>query len=49
MGIVGGWDENGNIYIIHCASEHNGVVISGKAGFITTIQPNFIPRQYQSA
>lgn len=35
IGIVGGWDESGNIQIIHCASGHNNVVISEKVAFTT--------------
>ncbi len=27
VGIVGGWDESGNILIIHCASGYNNVVV----------------------
>lgn len=30
VGIVAGWDENGNILIVHCASGYNNVVITGK-------------------
>lgn len=39
VGIVGGWDENGNILIIHCASGYNDVVITGKSGFRTVARP----------
>ena len=39
VGIVGGWDESGNVQIIHCASGHNNVVITGKAGFATVGKP----------
>jgi hypothetical protein len=39
VGIVGGWDESGNVQIIHCASGHNNVVITGKAGFATVGRP----------
>lgn len=39
VGIVGGWDESGNIQIIHCASGKNNVVITGKAGFTTIGRP----------
>ena len=41
IGIVGGWDESGNILIIHCASGQNNVVITGKAGFSTIGRPNY--------
>ena len=33
VGIVGGWDEQGNILVIHCSGSHNNVVITGAAGF----------------
>lgn len=39
VGIVGGWDTNGNILIIHCASSANNVVITGQAGFTTIGRP----------
>ena len=39
VGIVGGWDEDGNILIIHCASGQNNVVITGQAGFTTIGRP----------
>jgi len=41
IGIVGGWDESGNIQIIHCASGQNNVVITGKAGFTTIGRPDY--------
>ena len=41
IGIVGGWDENGNILIIHCASGHNNVVVTGKSGFISVGRPYY--------
>ena len=41
VGIVGGWDEDGNIQIIHCASGQNNVVITGKAGFTTIGRPDY--------
>lgn len=41
VGIVGGWDESGNIQIIHCASGQNNVVITGKAGFTTIGRPDY--------
>ena len=33
VGIVGGWDANGELLIIHCASGYNNVVITGASGF----------------
>ena len=45
IGIVGGWDEYGNIQIIHCASGSlNGVVITGKSGFTSIARPYFFTR-----
>lgn len=42
IGIVGGWDEYGNIQIIHCASGSlNGVVITGKSGFTSIARPYY--------
>ena len=41
VGIVGGWDESGNIQIIHCTSSYNNVVITGKAGFATIGRPMY--------
>lgn len=41
VGIVGGWDESGNIQIIHCASGQNNVVITGKTGFTTIGRPGY--------
>lgn len=42
IGIVGGWDEYGNIQIIHCASGSlNGVVITGNSQFIGVASPYF--------
>ena len=41
VGIVGGWDESGNIQIIHCTSSYNNVVITGKAGFATIGRPQY--------
>ena len=40
VGIVGGWDESGNVQIIHCASGHNGMVITEKVGFVSVARPN---------
>lgn len=41
VGIVGGWDEAGNIQIIHCSSGYNNVVITGKEGFTSVARPNY--------
>lgn len=41
VGIVGGWDESGNIQIIHCTSSYNNVLITGKAGFATIGRPQY--------
>ena len=41
VGIVGGWDENGDLLIIHCASGYNNVVITGKEGFASIGKPNY--------
>lgn len=42
IGIAGGWDEYGNIQIIHCASGSlNGVVITGKSGFTSIGRPYY--------
>lgn len=41
IGIVGGWDEQGNLLIIHCASGQNNVVITGKSGFIAIAVPEY--------
>lgn len=41
VGIVAGWDENGNILIVHCASSYNNVVITGKEGFVSVGRPRY--------
>lgn len=38
---VVGWDESGNIQIIHCTSSYNNVVITGKTGFSTIGRPQY--------
>ena len=38
VGIVGGWDEDGNLVIIHCSA---GVQISGATGFSAIARPNY--------
>lgn len=40
-GIVAGWDEAGNIQIVHCASGMNNVVITGSSGFSTVGRPYY--------
>ena len=39
VGIVGGWDANGELLIIHCASGYNNVVITGASGFTSIGRP----------
>lgn len=39
VGIVAGWDKDGSIQIVHCASSYNNVVITGKAGFVAVGRP----------
>ena len=39
VGIVAGWDKDGNIQIVHCASSYNNVVITGKEGFAAVGRP----------
>ena len=39
VGIVAGWDKNGSIQIVHCASRYNNVVITGKEGFAAVGRP----------
>ena len=41
VGIVGGRDANGDLLIIHCASGHNNVVITGLAGFTSIGRPMY--------
>jgi hypothetical protein len=41
VGIVGGRDENGDLLVIHCASSHNNVVITGADGFTAIARPDF--------
>ena len=45
VGIVAGWDESGNILIVHCASGYNNVVITGKEGFISVARPNIFTEE----
>ena len=39
VGIVGSKDANGDLLIIHCASGHNNVVITGASGFTSIGRP----------
>ncbi len=39
VGIVGGWDEEGQLRIIHCASSYNNTVITGLEGFTSIARP----------
>ena len=41
VGIIAGWDESGNVRIIHCASGYNNVVITGKEGFVSVGRPRY--------
>ena len=41
VGIVCGYDEAGNVQIIHCAYSANNVVVTGKSGFTTVGRPKF--------
>ena len=41
VGIVGGRDANGELFIIHCASGYNNVVITGKSGFTSIARPTY--------
>ena len=41
VGIVGGWDADGNILIIHCAYGYNNVVITKQEGFTTIGRPQY--------
>lgn len=41
VGIVCGFDEDGNIRIVHCASGYNNVVITGKEGFVSVGRPDY--------
>ena len=41
VGIVCGFDNSGNILIIHCASGYNNVVVTGKSGFASIGRPTY--------
>ena len=39
VGIVAGWDSDGEILIVHCSAGYNNVVITGKEGFSSVGRP----------
>ena len=39
--VATGFDGNGNVLIIHCASGYNNVVVTGKSGFTSIARPIF--------
>ena len=41
VGIVCGFDESGNVLIIHCASGSNNVVVTGRIGFTSIARPEY--------
>lgn len=41
IGIVAGWDEGGNILIVHCNAGGNHVTITGKSGFTHIGRPYY--------
>ena len=41
IGIVGKRDSNGHLWIIHCASGRNNVVITDSSGFLTVGKPKY--------
>ena len=41
VGIVCGWDDRGNLLVIHCASSANNVVITGTSGFSFVARPDY--------
>ena len=45
IGIVAGWDENGDILIVHCASGYNNVVLTNANGFISVARPNIFTEE----
>ena len=45
VGIVGGWDANRELLIIHCASGANNVVVTGKSGFASIGSPKYYSEQ----
>ncbi len=41
VGIVAGFDEGGELLVIHCSSGHNNVVITGDDGFTSVARPDY--------
>ena len=41
VGIIVGYDESGNVRIMHCASGSNNVVVTGKIGFTVAARPRY--------
>lgn len=41
VGIVGGWDEAGNMLVIHCSSGQNNVVMSDRKAFVRIGVPHY--------
>ena len=41
VGIVCGFDADGGILIIHCASGYDNVVVTGRSGFTSAARPNY--------
>ena len=41
VGIICGFDESGEVRIIHCAKSADNVVVTGKSGFATVGRPNY--------
>jgi len=41
VGIVGGWDEAGELLIVHCASSYNCAVITAVSGFTNAGRPDY--------
>ena len=41
VGIIGGWDESGELLVIHCSSGANNVVITGTTGFVSVARPYY--------
>ena len=41
VGIVAGWDENGEIVIVHCSASYNNIVVTGQKGFHQISRPSY--------
>lgn len=41
VGIVGGYDPDGNLLIVHCASGWNNVIITDRSGFTSIGRPDY--------